>query len=528
MDEIRLPKTTSRTAAPKLGNTRQITIIGGNGAGKTRFMEEMAQLAPGRAYHLSALQASFPERQESTVPGSIDALYRDAVQQASYMRTDAVSELDKLTYMIFSDELESLLSMKEHMKPGERRMPVEKTKFDIIRELWEKIFPGNRIVRHRGSLMFATTSGDDLITSASLSQGEKTVLYYAAAVLYAMPDALIFIDSPTLFIHPSIIGPLWNAIERLRPDCTFIYNSVDVDFVNSRTRNKCIWVKSYDSEKGAWDYQVLDSTPLSEEIFVEIAGSRKPVLFIEGDMQHSIDAKLYGLVFRDWTVRPLGSCDKVIEATRSFNDLKSMHHLLSRGIVDRDRRTDVEVEYLRKKNILVPDVAEIENIFMLEPLIRVMARRRGKSPDKVIGRVRREVIRMFKQQAEEQALQHTRHRMKREVECKIDGRFSCITALETHIRTLINKLQPRKYYNTIREQFAVMVRDNDYPGILRVFNHKPMLSNSNVHCLLGFHSKEDYIAGVLDVLKENSKDSATLRETIKYCFHVDESTGMQQ
>lgn len=45
-------------------------------------------------------------------PGSIDALYRESVRQQPYMRTDAVSELDKLVYMIFADELESLLDMK--------------------------------------------------------------------------------------------------------------------------------------------------------------------------------------------------------------------------------------------------------------------------------------------------------------------------------------------------------------------------------------------------------------------------------
>ena len=32
-----------------------------------------------------------------------------------------------------------------------------------------------------------------------------------------------------------------------------------------------------------------------------LVGVRKPVLFIEGDARHSIDAKLYPLVFKDYT-----------------------------------------------------------------------------------------------------------------------------------------------------------------------------------------------------------------------------------
>ena len=169
----------------------------------------------------------------------------------------------------------------------------------------------------------------------------------------------------------------------------------------------------------------------------------------------------------------------------------------------------------------MPDVAEIENIFLLPGVIRLMARRRGRDGAKILRRVEREVTHMFKRHAEEQALQHVRHKMKRDVECRIDGKFSCITALETHIKSLIVKLQPRKHYNALREQFAAMVRDNDYEGILKVFNHKPMLPDSGVHQQLGYRTKDDYIGGVLDVLKSSGKDSDTLREIIRHCLHVE-------
>ena len=44
---------------------------------------------------------------------------------------------------------------------------------------------------------------------------------------------------------------------------------------------------------------------------------------------------------------------------------------------DRDRRDEKEVEYLRGKNIFVPEVAEIENILMLEPVVKAVARFTG-------------------------------------------------------------------------------------------------------------------------------------------------------
>ena len=63
-----------------------------------------------------------------------------------------------------------------------------------------------------------------------------------------------------------------------------------------------------------------------------------------------------------------------------------------------------------------------------------------------------------------------------------------------------------------------MITNDDYEGVLRVFNHKPMLSDSNVAQMLGFKRKEDYIAGVISALKGNGKDAATLRDAIKRCF----------
>lgn len=518
MSNIKLPPSLSSKETGKLGTSRQISIIGGAGAGKSRFMDEMMLLNGPRSYSLNAVSAFYPQKEQSMLPGSIDDLYRQAVKQKTYMRTDAVSELDKILYMLFADELESLLTMKDELKKEGRKYRFQPSKLDIIQKNWERIFPGNKIRREPGMLKFSTTSGADLISTHALSQGEKTVLYYLGAVLYAMPEAVIFIDSPSLFLHPSILGSLWNSIEELRPDCTFVYNSVDEEFVSTRTNNACIWVKSFDSKRLSWDYRILSNEQLAKNLTVEIGGSRRPVLFIEGDNRHSIDIRLYSLVFKDMTVKPVGSCDKVIETTRALNDQSSMHHLKSQGIVDRDRRTPKEVEYLRSKRIMVPEVAEIENIFLLPGVILTMAKIRGLNGENILGKVSKEVIRMFKCHFEEQVMQHVRHRIKREVECKIDGKFTCITALETHLKSLANQLQPRKRYNELRTKFSEMIRNNDYTGILRVFNHKPMLPDSGVHRLLGFKSKDDYIGGVLGRLKSEGKYSEELRNTIKSCL----------
>lgn len=522
MTPITLPPRSDGSASPELPASRQISLVGAPGAGKSRFMRELVRRCGERAYCLSAVGCRLPSPAgaDDEAFGSIDALYREAARQRPYMRTDAVSPLDKLSYMIFADEFDSLLSLKAaYMEAGDfsagRPTP---TPLDRLSSVWSRVFPGNRIVTEAGRLMFATKAGDDLIPASTLSEGEAAVLYYVAAVLYAMPEAIVFIESPSLFLHPIIVSQLWNAIEELRPDCTFVYDSVDVDFVASRTQCQCLWIKNYDAARRAWDYELLPSGSFSDDMFVDLIGARKPVLFIEGDAVHSIDSRLYPLVFTDYHVRPLGSCNKVIETVRTFNDQKYLHHLDSHGIVDRDRRTDEEVAYLRRKGIFVPEVAEIENIFLLPDVVAVMADVRGRDPGRVVAHVRRQVFAMFHSEYKAQALQHVRHRVKREVECKIDARFTCITAMEMHLSSLVDKLRPREQYNTLISDFHRYLQEEDYAAVLKVFNHKPMLTNCGVAQQLGFSTKDDYIRCVLGVLKGSRSNAARLREAVKRCF----------
>ena len=49
---------------------------------------------------------------------------------------------------------------------------------------------------------------------------------------------------------------------------------------------------------------------------------------------------------------------------------------------------------------MVPDVAEVENIFLLPDVVKVMAERRGRDYGKIMRRLERDVVRMFRRHAE--------------------------------------------------------------------------------------------------------------------------------
>ena len=339
------------------------------------------------------------------------------------------------------------------------------------------------------------------------------MFFYIGATLYAPKGSVIFVDSPTLFLHRSITQSLWTTIEGHRPDCTFVYMTHDIEFPTSRTDNVTVWVRGCNIQAETWDYEIIrPHESLSDQLIIDLMGSRKPVLFVEGDSTHSLDFRLYSLIFPEYTVKPM---------VRSVNDIQGFHHLDSRGIVDRDRRNANEVDYLRQKKIYVPDVAEIENIMMLEGVIRTVARVHGKDDVKAFSHVRGNILKLFKAELRQQALMHTRHQVKRTIEVVVDRRFQNINALEDHLDHLGQEIRPRAIYEGLCRDFNRYVQEGDYRSVLRVYNQKTMLVQSNVAQLCGCQNKDEYIKSIFTILQRDNADSAAIRAAIKQCLEID-------
>lgn len=502
-------------------NLRKAIIIGANGAGKTRFARAMATSLGNQATTISALDGIFPRSQEPTIQNHIDRLYASKVTSSEAIDTPRKSQLEKLFALLMHDEMANLLRYKFERTTNDSAT-LDETRLDRLIEIWSELFPANRILVESGKLLFSRGIDPTLYPSLRLSTGEKATLFYIASILYAPRQSVIFIDNPDLFLHPTLVAALWNRLELERPDCLLIYITHDLEFAGSRTGATTVWVRDCDVATGSWDYDILPSRQeLPDEVYMAILGSRKPIIFIEGDAEHSIDAKFYPLIFSAYTVRSMGSCNKVIEATRAFNDLTTFHHLDSHGIVDRDRRDEKEVEYLRRKKIFVPDVAEIENILMLEEVVRTVAEHCGKDADAVFARVRHTIMEMFRAELYSQALQHTRHRMKRFMECRIDGRFTDIDMLERHLNEVTKEFDARGLYESYCSDFKSYLERNDYQMVLRVFNQKSMVPVSGVAGLCGMTGgKEQYVATILSILRHGGRQASRIRQAVLRCFGI--------
>jgi hypothetical protein len=505
-------------------SARRILIIGANGAGKSRFTRRLLEDLPTQqVFPLSPLKALYGAVDNAAEGNTIDGMYLQAASTSPLMRgaTAPPTQLERLMALLLHDEVMNLIRYKVERTGGDAELHA--TRLDRVLELWREVFPENGVLRRGGELLF--TDGEGATRSQlKLSAGEKLVLYYVGGVLYAPENAVIPIENPDMFFHPSTQRRVWDMVEQLRPDCTFIYTTHDLEFASTRTDATTVWVRGCSPNAATYDYDLLPAdSPLSEQMYMSIIGARRPVMFIEGDDTRSIDGKLYPLIFPDFTVKPLGSCDRVIESTRVFNSLSGFHHLDSVGIVDRDRRSEREVEYLRAKKIMVPEVAEVENLLLIEEVVRTVAAAHGKDEGKAFAKVKSAVIGMFKQDVRAQALQHTRHYVKRTVEHCIDRRFANIGSLEEHLTGLIDEISPRGVYESFCRDFHTYVVEKDYASILRVYNQKSMLPQSNVASLTGCTDKAHYIGEVLRLLRSDTPYSSRLRTALRRTLMPEEA-----
>ena len=136
-------------------------------------------------------------------------------------------------------------------------------------------------------------------------------------------------------------------------------------------------------------------------------------------------------------------------------------------------------------------------------------------------KVKASIIAQFRNELRQQALMHTRHRVKRLMEYRVDGRFANINMFEEHISRLTAEINPRGLYENFCRLFRGYVAAADYASVLRVYNQKSMLPASNVAALCGLKNKDEYIRTILQMLRDESRGAERIRKAVTHCFGLD-------
>lgn len=318
---------------------------------------------------------------------------------------------------------------------------------DKIIDIWNAVFPHRTIVLEDAKII-ASVIGGNHYHAKDMSDGERVAIYLIGQCLVAPDGITLVIDEPEIHLHKSIMHKLWDKIEEYCPNNTFVYITHDLDFAASRKESTKIWLKSYDKENDSeqWDIEILNrDDDIPDSLLIEVLGNRKNVLFIEGE-KGSYDYQLYAQVYKDYYVIPRKNCRTVIESTKAFNGIKALHNLEIKGLIDRDYMTDGEIESYKKESIYTLDVAEVENLYCIEELLRIVASYLVLNEKETVEKVKSFVFEVFEKEYDLQLASMCEKEIKHKLNCYNKGE-NTLQGLKNGLSSLTASIDIDKIYN---------------------------------------------------------------------------------
>jgi hypothetical protein len=486
--EIELPRSLSETQQTNIISTiGSLVCIGANGSGKSR-LGTWIEFRSGneRIAHRIAAQKSLrmPESSRSSTleDATVSLFYGnnrvDKDKRAHRWGKKPVTHLlddyqPLMTYLFTEHSEQSILYRNEALKRKTWIEPIE-TSLDRVKRIWENVLPHRELTISNGRIETNIKhSLSSRYNGAEMSDGERVIFYLIGQSLAAPKNGIIIIDEPELHLHKSIQSKLWDEIESERPDCLFVYLTHDLEFAGSRVNANKIWLKGFDGKNWDW-YEIPNIEHISEEVLYTILGSRKPVLFTEGK-EGSLDQFIFRHLYPEFTIIPLGSCAAVIQATKSFQSIRNVHNLDCRGIIDRDHRSQEQIQSLYVDNIFPLNVSEIENVLLAEEALRFYAGNLLRSDvDLIVENVKKLVFSELSRE-KEKLISSICHIKIGSILQSYNKRACGKSNIQSAIQTLYTKIDTELLYDEIQQEVDDILINKKYLEALKVYNNKGLL-----------------------------------------------------
>lgn len=422
MQEIKLeiPRISNDPITLTLKNGDQLFIVGPNGSGKSALMQRFASnhnfkwiTAHRQTWISSAKNNLTPEsRQQSERNRRSYTSQPEARWADSYSGNDwsaILFDLEDKENAIYKSIAQHILN--QNTPEGEKVAAESSLPFDQMNELLGLGRLKVTLERAGDQSIFAKHPQRIPFSVVQMSDGERNAMIIAGHVITAKPGTVFLIDEPERHLHRSIIQPFLSALFDLRrEDCAFIIATHEIALPVANPDARVLMLRSCQwsgNQCVAWNTEVLESNSQTpEELKRAILGSRKRILFVEGDADKSLDFPLYTALFPypDISVIPKGSCEEVQKAVLGLRGSPDLHDVEAFGLIDRDNRTDNDVETLVESGVFALEVYSAEALYYCSDAIAAIADRQaeslGANKDELIKSANEQAIDVLKKQAE--------------------------------------------------------------------------------------------------------------------------------
>lgn len=498
-----------------------VVLIGANGSGKTTFANSIREqlektdngiVIPAQKLLVFPTYNSIPtyksafadyESRQKVCLDDKQTFKAEKNDDYPYSLSKQYSEeLRILVSALISERLERRNNFCSNAREGDIiHLNDFKSNIDEVIEIW------NHLIEHRTLLCdnlgnLQIECGDEKYPAYKMSDGERVIFYVVGRVMLAKESSLIIVDEPEMHLHKAILNKLWVILEEKRKDCMFIYLTHDIDFASTRIANKR-WLKSYSSSTSGifenWEIESIADSEIPEALLMKILGSRKKVLFCEGK-QGSLDRQIIELLFPNFTITPLASCKDVINYTKAYNKI-SNKYAVAYGIIDRDFRTKEQLDKLAAENIYSYDVAEIENLFLIEDFIKGFAEYKHEPCD--IDNIKTQILALLTRNKEQQISSYLIQRINYNFNESHVRNGKDKTEVEANFNEFVKQIKIEEWYNIRLQELDDVIKTSNYAKVIMLYNNKGL--HSIIEKALGISS---YNLKALEYLRnsQNARD----------------------
>jgi hypothetical protein len=251
----------------------------------------------------------------------------------------------------------------------------------------------------------------------------------------------------------------------------FIYITHDTHFAAVHSHAEKIWVKQYDGT--CWTLEKIAESTLPEQLVLDIMGNRREVLFVEGTT-NSLDTKLYTEIYNNYYVVPCGGCSNVISQTKALRSTPQLHEIQCYGLIDKDYRSETEINAYKDHNIFTIKVAEVENLFLVEELLVIITEILAILDNKAIENTKKYISdNRFSQELHNQINEAVVSELKYRLSTlELSGKNEEET--KSTLENAISTVSYDKIKFTIEENFNKVLASKNYSDILSIFNRKDL------------------------------------------------------
>lgn len=519
-------------------------IFGPNGSGKSALIQHLVKqnyegpikrISAHRQTWMVSSAVSYSSMQRVQFEQQVENIERQ--DKARYQDERAPDRLASSLYDLVAAENKKNKDIADlvrasHPIKAQRRSQKDPSIFEQINELFRL---GSLSIRLEGTseAELKVRSGDGKpFNIAQMSDGERNAVILASDILTAKPNTLFMIDEPERHLHRSIIVPLVSALIAHQRDCIFVISSHELNLALAAPAARILLPRSCRWEGEAavsWSVDLLDSGgELPDDLKLAVLGSRRRILFVEGD-PWSRDQPLYAALFPEISIVPVRSCGEVIRSVKGLRGSEKLHWITAYGLIDRDDRNAKDIQELAQRGVFALDVHSVEALYYCREARVAVANHQQSA----FGFVSEELLADAEQSAlnclsKDECVSHlSKRRCGRALQEEAIRAVSSWRSSADDTKEEV-EITVRLPYKSEKDKFLELIHKRDLDAILQRYPVKESPALKAISKALGFTSVNDYERAILQCVSTDSYLRAALLAKLQHLAdEVESGTGFE-